>query len=108
MTENLGAAFSGQNSKRWTLRVAQVSLLVGLSGMAAVPAQAASSDNSGTPTSGDQTAQASPAPAPASSTPEQEITVTAQRLNEARQNIQPAIGASVYNFSQQTIESLPQ
>jgi outer membrane receptor protein involved in Fe transport len=109
MTENWGA-FSGRNAKRWTLRVAQVSLLVGLSGAASIPAwaQVAASDDSKAPPSGDQTAQASPAPAPAPSTqPEQEITVTAQRLNEARQNIEPAVGASVYNFSQQTIESMP-
>ena len=48
--------------------------------------------------------QRSPA---ATSQPEQEITVTAQRLNEARQNIEPSVGASTYNFSNQTIENMP-
>ena len=54
-------------------------------------------------------AQASPDQAPPAATaqPEQEITVTAQRLNEARQNIEPSIGASTYNFSTQSIENLP-
>jgi len=47
-----------------------------------------------------------PSPA-ATSQPEQEITVTAQRLNEARQNIEPSVGASTYNFSNQTIQNMP-
>ena len=36
-----------------------------------------------------------------------EVVVTAQRLNEARNNIEPSIGASTYNFTSQAIESLP-
>jgi outer membrane receptor for ferrienterochelin and colicin len=52
-------------------------------------------------------ASADQTPPAATSQPEQEITVTAQRLNEARQNIQPSIGASTYNFSSQTIENMP-
>ena len=55
----------------------------------------------------DAQASANQTPPPATSQPEQEITVTAQRLNEARQNITPSIGASTYNFSTQTIENMP-
>jgi outer membrane receptor protein involved in Fe transport len=65
---------------------------------------------------GKATAQdASPPPAPSSSTQPssstpssgEEITVTAQRLNAARNNIEPDIGASSYNFSRQTLQNLP-
>jgi outer membrane receptor protein involved in Fe transport len=40
--------------------------------------------------------------------PEINLDVEAQRLNEARQQIQPSLGASVYNFSPQTLQSIPQ
>jgi outer membrane receptor protein involved in Fe transport len=43
----------------------------------------------------------------AAQAPVEEITVTAQRLNEARNNIEPNIGASTYNLSSQTIDSMP-
>src|SRR5579872_4153662 len=36
-----------------------------------------------------------------------EVVVTAQRLNQARDSIQPQVGASTYAFSQQQIEALP-
>jgi len=36
-----------------------------------------------------------------------EVVVTAQKLDAARDTIQPQIGASTYNFSTQTIEALP-
>jgi outer membrane receptor protein involved in Fe transport len=36
-----------------------------------------------------------------------EIVVTAQRLDVARDSIQPQVGASTYSMSQQTIETLP-
>ena len=39
-------------------------------------------------------------------TPDQ-VTVTAQRLNAARDTIQPSLGASVYNFSRMDIEDQP-
>jgi outer membrane receptor for ferrienterochelin and colicins len=51
---------------------------------------------------------ATASPPPATPTPQEEITVTAQRLNAARDNIEPDLGATTYNFTQQTIESLPQ
>jgi outer membrane receptor protein involved in Fe transport len=76
-------------------------LLFGLSVVAAAPRLAQAQ------ASGDQTAQASNSPAPAATQPETEITITAQRLNEARQNIQPNVGASTYSFSNETIESMP-
>ena len=48
------------------------------------------------------------APPPAANQPVEEITVTAQKLNAARDNIQPNIGASAYTLDQQAIENLPQ
>jgi outer membrane receptor for ferrienterochelin and colicins len=36
-----------------------------------------------------------------------EVVVTAQRLDAARDSIQPQVGASTYSISQQTIETLP-
>ena len=39
--------------------------------------------------------------------PAEEITVTAQRLNQARDNIEPNTGASTYGFTSQTIENMP-
>lgn len=39
--------------------------------------------------------------------PEQEIVVTAQRLNAARASIQPELGASLYSFDASAIEALP-
>ena len=49
------------------------------------------------------------APPPAA-TPEsgESVTVQAERLNAARNNIEPAVGASSYNFSQDAIQNLPQ
>ncbi len=61
----------------------------------------------------DETAQAPaaatppPAPAAASQTPAEEITVTAARLNAARNNIEPSTGASTYNFTSQAIQDMP-
>lgn len=37
-----------------------------------------------------------------------EVVVTAQRLNAARDSIQPQIGASTYSFNSQNIQALPQ
>ena len=51
-------------------------------------------------------AQTPPAPAPASA-PEQ-IVVTAKRLNAARSRIQPSLGATVYNFSPESLAKVPQ
>ena len=47
-------------------------------------------------------AQTPPDPSPL------EITVTAKRLDEARTTIQPSLGASKYEFSPATIETVPQ
>jgi outer membrane receptor protein involved in Fe transport len=56
---------------------------------------------------GESAAQQSGSPQPASPPPVEEITVQAERLNAARNNIEPAIGASTYSFSSQAIENLP-
>jgi outer membrane receptor protein involved in Fe transport len=40
--------------------------------------------------------------------PTAEVTVTAQRLNAARENIEPSLGASNYTLSSQSIANLPQ
>ncbi len=53
-------------------------------------------------------AQQTGAPAPtAAQQPAEEITVEAQRLNAARDNIEPGVGSSSYGFSRETIENLP-
>jgi outer membrane receptor protein involved in Fe transport len=49
---------------------------------------------------------APPTAAPAAQ-PEEEITVTAKRLDAARIGIEPQVGASTYSFSAQAIENLP-
>jgi outer membrane receptor protein involved in Fe transport len=49
-------------------------------------------------------AQDQPAPAP----PTIDIDVVAKKLDEARQQIQPSLGASAYNFSPQALETIPQ
>ncbi|HEV8016437.1 MAG TPA: TonB-dependent receptor [Stellaceae bacterium] len=54
-----------------------------------------------------QTGGAEPPP-PATPTPQEEITVTAQRLNAARDNIEPNIGASAYTMDQPAIQNMPQ
>ncbi len=56
-------------------------------------------------TSAAQTASPPPATTPPSN---EEITVQAERLNAARDNIEPAIGASSYGFSKDAIENMPQ
>jgi hypothetical protein len=40
--------------------------------------------------------------------PEINLDVEAQRLNEARQQIQPSLGASTYSFSPQALQAVPQ
>jgi hypothetical protein len=52
-------------------------------------------------------AQQATAPPPTAQQPSEEITVEAQRLNAARNAIEPDIGASSYGFSSQTIQNLP-
>jgi outer membrane receptor for ferrienterochelin and colicin len=47
-------------------------------------------------------------PPPTAITPQEEITITAQRLNAARDNIEPDVGASTYTLDQQAIGNLPQ
>jgi hypothetical protein len=39
--------------------------------------------------------------------PTEEVTVTAQRLEAARESIEPQVGASTYSFTTQSIENLP-
>jgi len=73
----------------------------------AILASPAIADDQVAPSSPPQTA---PAPIPASPGTAQttaEVVVTAQRLDAARDTIQPQVGASVYSFSQQTIQALP-
>lgn len=43
----------------------------------------------------------------AAQAPVEEITVTAQRLNEARNNIEPSVGASTYSLSSDAIANMP-
>jgi outer membrane receptor protein involved in Fe transport len=47
-------------------------------------------------------------PAPDASDVTIDIPVIAQRLDTARQQIQPSLGATVYNFSPQALETIPQ
>jgi outer membrane receptor protein involved in Fe transport len=75
---------------------ASFSLLIGLAALAAASPAAAQTN----------TEQTSPPPADQSSVPE--VVVTAQKLNAARDNIEPNIGASTYTLDQQAIENLPQ
>ncbi len=49
----------------------------------------------------------SPAPAPSGTESVNEVVVTAQRLNQARQSIEPSLGASVYTINSATIQSQP-
>src|SRR5260370_38571391 len=49
-------------------------------------------------------AQAQPAAAPITI----DIDVVAKKLDEARQQIQPSLGASSYNFSPQSLQTIPQ
>ena len=49
----------------------------------------------------------SPAPAPSGTESVNEVVVTAQRLNQARQSIEPSLGASVYPINSATIQSQP-
>jgi outer membrane receptor protein involved in Fe transport len=55
-----------------------------------------------------QPALAQDQPAPASASPTIDIDVVAKKLDEARQQIQPSLGASAYNFSPQALETIPQ
>jgi hypothetical protein len=62
----------------------------------------------------DQPAPSNPAPAPAAATadaadsPTIDIDVVAKKLDQARQQIQPSLGASTYNFSPKALETIPQ
>jgi outer membrane receptor protein involved in Fe transport len=47
------------------------------------------------------------APTPATGEAVTEVVVTAQRLNQARQSIEPSLGASVYSINSATIQSQP-
>jgi hypothetical protein len=87
-----GVSEGGTFMARWSR--AQSMVITAAVGLATMPAQA-------------QTGGAEPPP-PATPTPQEEITITAQRLNQARDNIEPDLGATTYNFTQQTIESQPQ
>ena len=53
-------------------------------------------------------AQTPPASAPATDPTPLEITVTAKRLDEARGSIQPSLGASTYEFTPESLQSVPQ
>jgi outer membrane receptor for ferrienterochelin and colicins len=54
-----------------------------------------------------QIGMASAAPAPAASDAVSEVVVTAQRLDQARQSIEPSLGASVYSINNATIQAQP-
>lgn len=55
-----------------------------------------------------QTQQPAQKPASASKDPALDVTVNAQRLNQARNGLQPDVGASVYRISQADIDNSPQ
>jgi hypothetical protein len=58
-----------------------------------------------------QPALASPPASPGSSTNEEvplDIDITSKRLDEARQEIQPSLRATKYNFDQQALQAIPQ
>ena len=69
----------------------------------------AAAQEAGTQPAPSSSTQPSSSTEPSSSTQSsgEEITVTAQRLNAARNNIEPNIGASSYNFSSQALQNLP-
>jgi outer membrane receptor protein involved in Fe transport len=46
-------------------------------------------------------------PPPPAQTPEEEVTIIAQKLEQARLSIEPQIGASTYTLSQQSIQDQP-
>ncbi|HEY0270152.1 MAG TPA: TonB-dependent receptor, partial [Sphingomonas sp.] len=70
-------------------------LLVGVAGMGCMAAQAmAAAGDTGAPSSGSPTDQ-------------NQIVVTAKRLDEARAAIQPALGATSYGITNATIQALP-
>src|SRR5690348_16622958 len=83
----------------------------GLAGLAfilplAVPAAALAQAEPPVPPPADQSAP----PPPAQTTPAQTapaITVTATQLDEGRQTIQPSLGASAYDFTPNTIATVP-
>jgi outer membrane receptor protein involved in Fe transport len=54
-----------------------------------------------------QVAQTPPSTPSTAQPSEEEITVTAKRLEQARIGIEPQIGASTYSFTKQSIENLP-
>ena len=82
-------------AKTWITAAAPLALA-----LAAAPALAVADDQSGT-------APATSAPATGAAPSTNEIVVTAQRLDAARDTIQPQLGASTYSLSQQTILTLP-
>src|ERR1700748_817607 len=55
----------------------------------------------------DQPAPSNPAPA-AQHSPPLDTAVVPKKLNRARQQIQPSLGASAYNFSPQALQTIPQ
>ena len=87
------------------------SLVLAALAAAALAAPALADDQPPTPSAPPPTpappaAPSAPAKASAGSTAS-EVVVTAQRLDAARDTIQPMTGASTYAFSQQAIETLP-
>ena len=82
-------------AKTWMYAAAPLALA-----LAAAPASALADDQAQT--------QPQPPATPSSIAPStKEIVVTAQRLDAARDTIQPQLGASTYTFNQQTILTLP-
>jgi outer membrane receptor protein involved in Fe transport len=78
------------------------------------PAPAAPTTASGTSSTPASAAPAPSNPAPGAATvnaadsPTIDIDVVAKKLDQARQQIQPSLGASTYNFSPQALETIPQ
>jgi outer membrane receptor for ferrienterochelin and colicins len=86
-------------AKTWMYAAAPLALA-----LAAAPASALADDQAPTrPPPASDTATASSSKATTSN----EIVVTAQRLDAARDTIQPQLGASTYTFNQQAILTLP-
>jgi hypothetical protein len=75
-------------------------------GLAALSAPAAWAQSPPAPSPGSPQHQ-TPAAAPADGTTVEDVVVTARRLDEARQAIQPGLGATTYTVTNATIQALP-
>ena len=88
-----------------TILMATVSVAAQLAGATSTQAQAVVGRPADPTTPTDQTAPG--APTTTASAPNQDIIVTAHRLDEARASIQPSLGATSYTITNETIQALP-